>query len=62
MSWLTFAYAIFTVFIGFFAGYYFVLCMVLRRQVIEVLKKLEIAYDLNSFIEGLEELNNESED
>lgn len=62
MSWLTFAYAIFTLLIGFFAGYYFVLCMFLRRQVIEALQKLQTAYELTSFIEELEELNNESED
>lgn len=62
MSWLTFAYAVFTLLVGFFAGYYFVLCMFLRRQVIEVLQKLQTAYALTSFMDGLEELNNESED
>lgn len=62
MSWLTFAYSFFAVIIGFFAGYYFVVAILLRKQVIDLLKKLETAYEITNFLSGLEELDNESSD
>ena len=59
MTWLGFAYTFFAVVIGFFAGYYFVVANVLRKQVIDLLQKLETAYEISNFMDGLKDLNSE---
>ena len=55
MSWLGFAYVFFAVVLGFFAGYYFVLCLFLRNQIIDLIKKLETAYSITDFLNELED-------
>lgn len=53
MSWLTFAYALFAVALGFFAGYYFVIANLLRNDVIELNRKLNSTYEFLNFLEEL---------
>ena len=62
MSWLAFAYAVLAVLGGFFAGYYFVVSFLLRKQVIDLLGKLETAYEMANFLESLSESSEESLD
>jgi len=62
MTWLSFAYMVATVILGFFTGYYFILAYSLRKQVIYLTKKLNATYELIDFAQLLQEESTQPED
>jgi hypothetical protein len=55
MSWLSFAYCVFAVIIAFFSGYYFLACLLMRREIIKLNQQLETAYELADFLHQLDQ-------
>lgn len=62
MTWLSFAYMVAAVILGFFTGYYFILAYSLRKQVIYLTEKLDATYELIDFAQLLQEESTQSED